>query len=183
MDVQAFASLFKGGGARTNLFQVEITNPVDGSQDSIIPFRAKSSSVPTWRTNEIEVPFMGRKIYFSGVRQYDTWSATIIEDSDYAVRNALEAWNNNINLNRQNTRGFSTEEDSAYKSVAKIYLYDKLGVTVREYTLFGCWPQNIGQLTLDWDNDQVHNYEVTFRFDYLEVTGGSSGNAGNPSGV
>lgn len=183
ISIHSFTSNFKGGGARTNLFYIQLTNPVDSSQDALIINRAKAAQLPAWTTNELSTKFMGRSTYYSGVRTYQPWTVTILEDSDYKVRNTLESWQNWINLANENIRGFSLETDDQYKSVGNAYLLDKLGQTVREYTFYGLWPQSVGSSNLSWDEDNIMHYDVTFRFDYFEVSGGTSGNANSPSQI
>jgi hypothetical protein len=183
VDIHSFTSQFSGGGARLNLFQVQITNPVDGSQDNVIPFRAKAADLPVWQTEELKVSFMGRQIYYAGVRQPDSWNITIIEDSNLLVRNALESWQNWINLQEQNVRGFTTEADSAYKSVAQVQCLDKLGNVSREYTLYGLWPVTVASINLSWDTDNIMEYGATFRYDYFEISNGYSGNAADPGTI
>lgn len=63
MNIHEFSSQFKGGGARSTLFRVTVTNPVDASGDTKFTFSCKSAQHPAWQTNELELPFMGRKIY------------------------------------------------------------------------------------------------------------------------
>lgn len=181
MDINEFTSNFRLGGQRTNLFRVEISNPVDGTLNNIIPFRVKSANVPSWQNNEIEVPYMGRKTYVAGVKNLEPWTVTVMEDADLRVRNALEAWSNRINLMKENRRDFPTDLEAEYKSIAKVDVLNKLDVVVREYSLFELWPQNVGTVQLDWSDDNIVMYDVTFRYNYLEITGGTSGLAGKPA--
>lgn len=178
MNIQEFAAQFRHGGARSSLFRVTVTNPVDGTADTKFSFTCKSAQHPSWTTNELEVPFMGRKIYTHGHRVCEPWSVTVINDEDFKVRNALEKWNNWLNTQQGNVMNFSTPDDAEYKSVGNIFQYDKTGKVTRVYTLFGLWPQVVSGIDLDFESDTIQQFQVTFRYDYFEVSDGITGDAG-----
>lgn len=178
MNIQEFAAQLKHGGARSTLFRTTVTNPVDGSGDTKFTFSAKAAQHPQWMTSELEMPYMGRKIYTHGHRQIEPWTVTVINDEDFKVRNALETWNNWLNTQQGNIANFGSPDDAEYKSVANIFQYDKTGKITRVYTLFGVWPQTVSAIELDWDSDSIQNFQVTFRYDYFEVSDGITGNAG-----
>lgn len=121
---------------------------------------------------------MGRKIYTHGHRTVDSWTVTVINDEDFKVRNAMEQWNNYLNLQQGNVANFPTPNDAEFKSVANVFQYDKTGKITRVYTLFGVWPENIGPIDLDWESDSIQSFQVTFSMDYFEVSDGLTGNAG-----
>ena len=51
---------------------------------------------------------------------------------------------------------------------ATIKLYGKTGSKLREYTLVGCWPSDVGTIELDWNTtDTIGTYTVTWSFDYF----------------
>jgi len=181
MNIHEFTSQFRHGGARSTLFRVDITNPVAGEADGLVPFMVKSASHPTWTTTELQVPYMGRQLYYSGHRTVEPWTTTVINDEDFKVRNAIEAWQNAINRQQENVRDFASPSDAEYKTVGKIFQYSKIGQITREYSLIGLWPQNVSAIDLAWDNDSIQEYSVTWRFDYFEVTGGTTGAAGGTS--
>lgn len=178
MNVQEFTSGFRGGGARQTLFRINLNNPIDSSGDAKLSISAKATQMPSWTVSEIEVPYMGRRIYFQGQRTFDPWTFTVVNDEDYAVRNAMETWSNYINSVQGNIRLNGTPDDSALKVTGQIYQYSKTGTLIREYSMLGAWPQQLGTTTLDWSADSIQEWECTLRFDYCGVTGGTTGTAG-----
>ena len=46
-NVNEFSGALKGGGARASLFQVQITNPINGVADAQVPFMVKAAQVPS----------------------------------------------------------------------------------------------------------------------------------------
>ena len=92
-NVNEFAGALKSGGARNSLFQVNITNPINGVADATVPFMCKGAQVPAATLGTIEVPYFGRQIKVAGNRTYAEWAPTIINDEDMSIRNAMEQWN------------------------------------------------------------------------------------------
>ena len=178
MDLNQFKANMRFGGARQNLFQIIITNPVDGASDLILPFRAKGSSLPASNITPIELPYHGRMIKVAGHKTYEDWSVTIQEDEDHSLRNAFEAWSNAINTPETNTRATGTSDISAYKSTAIVNLLSQTGNVLRSYKLVGIFPTAVASVPLDWSNDAVVEFEVTFAMDYFIVEPGPTGDAG-----
>ena len=167
------------GGARNTLFQVTIQNPANGVADIKVPFMARAAQIPSSDLGVIEVPYFGRKIKLAGDRTFGEWAVTIINDEDFLIRNAMEQWSNQINSLRGNLRTFGAASPSLYKANAQVTQFSKTGVPVRTYTFNGIFPQAISTIDLDWNStDQIEEFVVSFQYDWWEVTGGVTGNAG-----
>ena len=88
-----------GGGARANQFRVFFTSVggiVQIPEKSL--FLCKAASLPGQTVTEIPVPFRGRNLYLAGDREFETWDSTFINDTDFAIRNAVESWLNKMNI-------------------------------------------------------------------------------------
>jgi len=173
-NVTDVLSNFKFQGARPTAFSINIFNPTDSSADASIQFLASASAIPESQLGNIAVPYFGRVVNFAGDRTYDPWTVTVMNDEDFKVRNALESWSDSINMKQQNIR-----ENINYKSTAQVIQYGKTGNIIRQYTLNGIYPARIEPIRLDWgDVNQFERFNVTFIYDYWQVDGGNSGNAG-----
>lgn len=177
-NVNQFSGALKAGGARGSLFQVQITNPINGVADAQVPFFAKSAAIPASTLGVIDMPYFGRTIKVAGNRTYDTWTPTIINDEDFAVRNAMEQWSNAVNAFQRNINTAGGSAPSLYKSNAQVTQYGKTGDVLRVYNFVGIFPVEISQIDLDWGAETVEDFTVTFAYDYWEVQGGVTGNAG-----
>jgi len=167
------------GGARQSLFQVQFNNPANSIANVKLPFMARAASIPEARLGNITVPYFGRKINLAGDRTFADWSVTVINDEDFLVRNAMEEWSNRINSFQGNIRSFGSASPLLYKSDAKVTQFSKTGVPIREYTFHGIYPADVSNIDLDWDaTDRIEEFRVTFLYDYWDVTGGVTGNAG-----
>lgn len=164
------------GGAKASLFQVQITNPVNGAGDLKVPFMVQAAQLPESTLGTIEVPYFGRKVKIAGDRTFAEWTVTIINDEDFAIRNAMEQWMAAINSHQGNIRQGGP---STYKSQAQIIQYSKSGEAIREYTFNGLFPTTVAPIAMDWNTtDDIERFDVTFQYDWWEVTGGTTGNAG-----
>lgn len=167
-NINEFKSQLVGGGARSNLFQVQLLNPVDPSADFKIPFMVKASSLPASSITSIDtVNYFGRQVKYAGSRTFDTWAVTVINDEDFLVRNSMEAWMNSIATHDTNLRGLPQD----YKSNALITQYSKNGEPLRTYKFEGLFPTNVAAQTMDWDTDGIQTFDVTFSYDLWMVEG------------
>ena len=167
-NINEFKSQLTGGGARSNLFQVQILNPVDSTADFKVPFMVKSSILPASNISSIDtVNYFGRTIKYAGIRSFDPWSVTVINDEDFLVRNAMESWMNGIASHDTNLSGLPQD----YKSNALITQYSKSGEPIRTYKFEGLFPTTVAAQSMDWDTDGIQTFEVSFSYDLWMVEG------------
>lgn len=178
-NINEMRSQLTAGGAKASLFQVQITNPVNGIADLKTPFMVQATQIPESTLGTIEVPYFGRKIKIAGDRTFPQWTVTVINDEDFLVRNAMESWSSAINSHQGNLRGFGNASPSQYKAQAQVTQYSKTGVPVRTYQFNGIYPQSIASIPLDWNTtDDIERFDVTFDFDWWDVVGGITGDGG-----
>ena len=178
-NVNEIRSQLTLGGARPSLFQVTFSNPANSVADIKVPFLVRATSIPPSILGGIEVPYFGRKVKLAGDRVFADWTVTVINDEDYLIRNALEQWSNQINTLQGNLRAFGAASPLLYKSVAEVTQFSKTGVPVRTYKFNGIYPQEISPIDLDWGaTDVIEEFTVTFQYDWWEISGGVTGNAG-----
>jgi hypothetical protein len=154
-----------GDGARPSLFEVTMVNPASATGDALLRYMVRTAQIPASIINPIEVPYFGRRIKLAGSRTYPNWSVTVMNDENFAVRSALEAWSSQINSGQTNLRTLNN-----YRSTAKVIQYGKDGTAIRTYEFYNIFPIEIGQIDLDWENgDSVETFNVEFAYDYWVV--------------
>ena len=166
------------GGARQSLFQVTIQNPANATADLKVPFLVKTAQLPASTLGIIEVPYFGRQIKVAGNRTYAEWAPTIINDEDMSIRNAMEQWNHSINSVQGNLRATGGSAPSLYKASAQVTQFSKTGEILRVYDFVGLYPSEVSTIDMAWDAETIQEYTVTFQYDYWQVSGGTTGNAG-----
>ena len=178
-SINQFYSELSLGGARPSMFEVRITNPVNGGADQKVPFMCKAASIPAAEMTPVVQNYFGRPLKFAGNRTYADWTVTIINDEDFAVRKTLEIWNEALNGYEDNLRDAQLGSPNSYKADAEVIHYGKRGDIIRTYKLVGLFPTVIDAISLSWDDaDTIEEYGVTFAYDYW-VTDGVSGNLGD----
>ena len=168
-NVSDFISKLKGGGARNNQFKVTMPFPgyaAVGGETESMAFLCQATNLPQSELGELTVNFRGRPIYMAGDRTFQTWSTTIINDTDFGIRNAIERWSNGIN-NATDGEGLTNPAD--YQVDAFVDQLDRNGATIKSYTLRGVFPTEIAAIELDYGtNDAIEEFGVTFAYQYFE---------------
>ena len=167
------------GGVRPALFQVLLNNPVNPAGDAKMPFMCRTAQVPASTLGTIEIPYFGRKIKIAGDRTFAEWTVTIMNDEDMLIRNGMENWSQAINGHVGNVRQLGAATPSLYKANAQVIQFSKTGIPLREYTFNGMFPTEVSMMDGDWNaTDAIQEFTVTFQYDFWEVSGGLTGNAG-----
>jgi len=176
-----FKSKLAGGGARSNLFEVELSFPalvgVADANDILnkARFLVKAANLPASNVAPIEVPFRGRVLKIAGDRTFDTWSITIINDTDFAVRSAFEKWMNTINRVSDNT---GATDPASYQADAYVYQLDRNGDTLRKYHFYDVFPTQVAPIELSYDAQGIQEFTVELQVQWWEAVKGSGANAG-----
>ena len=173
LGVDDFKSKLRGGGARPNLFKATINFPAYAQGDvELTSFLCKAAALPASTVGMIIVPFRGRQLKMAGDRTFDVWTPTIINDTDFSVRNALERWMNGINGHATNT-GLTNPTD--YSADLTVEQLDKDGSTIKTYNFRGCFPTGLSQIDLSYDaTDVIEEFSVEFQIQYWEAVGVTS---------
>ena len=105
-NINDFKAVLKGGGARGNQFSVNLPFPGYagvGGESRVLSFLCKATNLPGMTLGEVPVPFRGRSLYIAGDRTFETWTTTVLNDTDFLIRNAMERWMNGINALSDNS--------------------------------------------------------------------------------
>jgi|TARA_B100000029_G_scaffold491580_1_gene551898 hypothetical protein len=177
-SIQDFKSTLVGGGARPNLFQVDLTDvpgtDIDAEKMSIL---CKAAALPASNIAPIEVPFRGRIFKVAGDRTFDTWTVTIINDTDFSLRNSFETW---MQVIGQMADGSGETNPESYQRSAVVKQFTRQasalgdvtgnGLDVaKQYRFHGIFPTNISQIDLSYDTgDTIEEFTVEFQVQYWQ---------------
>ena len=169
-NINDFKSRLKGGGARANQFKVTLPFPgyaSVGGETSDMAFLCTATSTPASNIADVAVPFRGRSLYVAGDRTFDTWSTTVLNDTDFKIYRAVERWLNGIN-NMTDNEGLTNPSD--YQVDAFIDHLDRNGATLKSWTFRGMFPTALPGIALNYGtNDAVETFDVTWRYQYFET--------------
>ena len=163
--IDQFKAQLIGGGARANQFRVILNSPygiATGLIAANAQFMIRSASLPGQTITEVPVQFRGRQLYLAGDREFETWTTTVLNDTDFAIRNGMERWMNGINNLQTNTGVTNVTEYTADMVVQQL---DRDDAILKQYTLTSCWPTAISAIDLNMDTaSEIETFEITWRY-------------------
>jgi hypothetical protein len=179
--ITQFKTALAGGGARPNLFSVELNFPTGLTVDYAAAtdgLLIKASSLPASNIGSIDVPFRGRIFKVAGDRTFDMWNVTVINDEGFKIRNAFEKWMQYIGQ-----YGDSTGQTGPvnYMADAKVTQLTRNPASIpgadgtsanqlksnHTYIFKDIFPTNISAIDLSYDSsDQIEEFTVEFQVQY-----------------
>ena len=187
--ISNFKAALIGGGARPNLFEVEMTTLPGGIAWDSDSFRymCKAATLPASNIANIDVPFRGRIFKIAGDRTIDPWTVTIINDEGFKLRNAFEEW---TDLIAKLDNNLGATDPAAYMTNAKVYQLGRgsspssknntgtANAVLKEYEFIDIFPTNVQAIDLSYDStDTIEEFTVDFQVQSYNFAG-----AGGPNG-
>ena len=124
----------------------------------------KAAQLPSSIMAVVEVPFRGRQLKIAGDRTFESWTPTILNDTDFVVRDSMERWMNGINAHSANTGLVAPADYSADLVVEQL---DRDETVLKRYNFRGCFPTNISAIDLAYEtNDAIEEFTVEFQVQY-----------------
>ena len=178
--ISDFKSKLTGGGARPNLFEVELAFPAAVAIENDVlqksRFLVKAAALPSSTVAPIEIPFRGRILKIAGDRTFETWTITVINDVDFVIRSAFEKWMNVINK-LDDATGLQNPDE--YQKDAMVHQLDRDGGILRSYKFWDIFPTNLSTIDLSYETtDTLEEFTVEMQIHFWEAFKGSSSAAG-----
>ena len=188
-SITNFRDRLVGGCARPNFFEVNITLPGSVSKfadvDTDMRFMIKAAEIPAANVGNIPVPFRGRVLPVAGDRTFDPWTVSVINDTSFNIRDAMEQWSNSINdlqfdggiTNPANyqTDAFVTQLGRVNDNSGQLSSGTDNMQQIRQYKFFGIYPNTVSSIPLDYgQTDQIEEFQVTFNYIYWTVASGAN---------
>ena len=128
----------------------------------------KSSRLPTSTIPIAEVNWQGNKYKIGTTQEYAEFSITYNSDPADDLRRLYLQWMNDVHNVANNIHG----DPSLYmQDITLEHLSHTTGAPIMVYTLVYAWPSSVGELALDYGSKEVATFDVTFNYQYHEVTG------------
>ena len=186
--ISDFKGALIGGGARPNLFEVELTTLPAGISwnSSDFSYMCKAATLPASNIANIDIPLRGRIFKVAGDRTIDPWTVTIINDENFNLRNAFEEWTDLI-AKLENNMGATDPE--AYMVNAKVYQLGRgstpnaksnsgsANSVLKEYEFYNIWPSTVAAIDLSYDStDTIEEFTVDFQVQSYKFNGAGGSN-------
>lgn len=192
--IDKFKSQMKGGGARSNLFEVSFgtelggnfTFPTGDSCSTDDNMLIKAAGLPASTISEIPVAFRGRTLKVAGDRTFDVWTITVINDVDFKWRNIFERWMNYIVKVSDGSGTIDPNEYQADVTVAQLSRGQFTGLNsrgstggeidvLRKYTVHGVFPTSVSQIDLSYNNEnEIEEFTVDLQVQWWEAADSSN---------
>ena len=191
--LQNFKSRLQGGGARPNLFEIDIptlpeaaTNSTPSASWGATEFRfmCKAAQIPASTIASIDIPFRGRTLKVAGDRTIENWTVTVINDEDFKLRNAFEAWMNGIARLSNNTGATKPQDymtDAFVHQLGRGYSQGRFSgqnsqtagnssvIPLKSYKFVDISPVAVSSIELSYDSsDTIEEFTVEFAVQTFE---------------
>ena len=189
-QIDDFKARLAGGGARPNLFEVELSFPdwatkgfgaggpvgaAAGGNTKLSEesrFMVKAAELPASNVGDIPVNFRGRILHVAGDRTFDPWTVTVINNTDWSLRALMENWSNGMNDREFDTAIGNPTDYQKTASVFQLSRSTKKGNQkpakqmniIAGYKFFGIRPSQVSSVALDYGStDTIEEFQVTFQ--------------------
>jgi hypothetical protein len=179
-NISDFKAQLTGGGARANQFRVELAFPSYVAAGVLVgqqaQFLCKGAQLPASTVENIPLNYRGRVVNVAGERTFTPWTVTILNDTNFAIRNAMEQWSNGVQ-NYSSTNGRTNPRE--YQVDLRVHQLDRGGAIVKTYRFIDAYPISIGAIELSFDTtNAVEEYTVEFQYNYWTSNTAEGGGIG-----
>ena len=181
--LDSFKAMMTGGGARSNLFEIELdwhaATKLDtrGNFDLRTRMLVKAASLPASTISNIAIPFRGRQLKIAGDRTFEPWSITVINDIDFDIRNSFERWMNLMNKHEDNAGLTDPTEYQKNIIVRQLGRSKVQGMStkdeeipvLKEYQFRGVFPTTVSSIDLSYENtDAIEEFTVELEYQWFD---------------
>ena len=183
--LDSFKAMMTGGGARSNLFEIELDWPAStkldtrGNFDLRTRMLVKAASLPASTISNIAIPFRGRQLKIAGDRTFEPWSITVINDIDFDIRNSFERWMNLMNKHEDNaglTDPTEYQKNIIVRQLGKSQVggnmstIDETIPVLKEYQFRGVFPTTVSSIDLSYENtDAIEEFTVELQYQWFDA--------------
>ena len=169
-SIDTFTAKLSKGGALASLFEAELTT-TKGTEDEAavadFKFLCKATTLPGDTIDVATVTYMGRGINIPSNRAAVQWTTTVYNDEGMGIRNNIESWMEKLNSHKSNVRDSGMSQIQSYTGTLKVKTFEKAGTVIpKSYEFIDAWPSAVGEITVDWETNDIQTYDITWEFSY-----------------
>lgn len=167
--ISNFKANLTGGGARPNQFRVSLKFPEQIKTGLMASEKAQflcsGASLPASTIQNIELRYRGRQVNVSGEREFEPWTITVYNDTDFAIRNAFEEWSN---LVAKYGETCGTTNPLNYQTDAIVEQLSRCDDVLKSYQFIDVYPTTVSEIELNFENGtQIETFTVTLQYNYF----------------
>jgi len=169
-NLDSFKANFETG-SRAYLFYIYPLFPTGTLLGSIqannVRYFVKSSTLPDSTIEEIQSNWQGYDYKVGGKLTYTDWVITFNVDMKADLYASYLQWHQLIHDPTTNVHS----TPSKYFQNQQLELLGLDGSPTLTYNLIGAWPKVVGQITLDYAQNDIAQFDVTFAYMYHVTSG------------
>jgi hypothetical protein len=181
-----FRNTFFNGGARPSQFEMQVVWPAAVRGVAGVPsaehdfrFLCQISEIPSETVSVINVPYFGRILKYAGERKWENLTVRVINDENFEVRRAIEAWMSAIADHSTTVSQFDgsiTSTGYVTDGVVTQMSRNQGGAAIQAYQFVGMWPTELGKIDLSWAAaDEIETFPITFAYQYWQTVDPTTG--------
>jgi len=108
-------------------------------------------------------------MYLGDRPEFEAWTTTFYNDTDFMIRNAMERWNNGINDMATNL-GVTAPAD--YQTDLFVEQLDRDETVLKTYVFKSAYPLTVSTIELSSATaGELETFECTWRYQHFEASG------------
>jgi hypothetical protein len=166
--LDAFRAKFKDG-ARNYTFYIDPIFPTVNGISSyggtdMVQYLVQSSTMPQINNNPVSAHWQGMDYKLATVQSFSNWTLNYVVDREAVVYDKYYKWFTYIHNPQTGLHGDPTQ----YMVDQAVQLVDAQDYTqfIEAVELYGAFPVDISQITLDYSNRNLVTFSVTYAYQY-----------------
>jgi hypothetical protein len=166
MSILQFKNNLINGGVRANQFRVELSFPSgvgNGASAALkASFLCEAAQLPASNMGVADVFYRGRRIPVAGEREFQPWTITVVNETDFEVYTALQDW---MEMMNQVDTNMGQTTVSTYVADLNVIQLDRNDSPLKQFKFKDAFPTSISQIDLAFGtNNQIERFQVTFDY-------------------
>lgn len=156
-----------GEPQKSFMFEVEIIDTVNGNSFNNLRYYVKEATIPARSKDPIAISYMNNKINWAGKDSSSKEvNITFWDDEDLTITHFLHDWYY-MSGDAKYQDGITKAE---YTRDIKIILKPTLDIgSTGAFVFKDCFPTQLGEVSLSYENSDVMEMQTTFSYDYVEL--------------
>lgn len=170
-NLDAFRTALGTGGARPNQFEVTLGFP-SGAPNGLASYQGSflvnAASLPGQTINPVAgLVYRGRAVHVAGDRVFAPWQTTILNDTQFIVRNGIEQWMSMMESLEAKSGQTAPEMYYADMTVKQL---DRNGAVQKAYLFKDAFPTDLSEVALSYDaNDTISTFSCTWTYSHFSL--------------
>jgi hypothetical protein len=166
IDIDSYRGAFTGG-AKSYMFYYRPSFPGGFGDTEQSTYLVRATTMPETAIEEITTNWQGQDFKFAGKYTFSDWSVTFNCDAKATIYKSFGNWMNLVHDPTSNSHSLPNE----YMVSQNLEMLGPDGSPIQRLFLYKAWPKNIGPITLDYSQNDVSTFDVTYSYIYHAMEG------------